>query len=174
MPSHNCIIIHNVQFSRYIWVSFTRDSMKSHFHETSVNLLVESTGIEPVTSCLQGRRSPSWANPPYRRNEIHIFRFEIFSFKTPLCLCFSSPNQTRFAELWFGSMRIRKWWAKMDSNHRPHDYQSCALASWAIGPYLASTRLFRYIISVPSKLNNVKTLTLCTDLRTLLVKNLLY
>jgi len=21
------------------------------------------------------------------------------------------------------------WWAKMDSNHRPHDYQSCALAS---------------------------------------------
>ena len=23
----------------------------------------------------------------------------------------------------------KKWWAKMDSNHRPHDYQSCALAS---------------------------------------------
>ena len=21
------------------------------------------------------------------------------------------------------------WWAWMDSNHRPHDYQSCALAS---------------------------------------------
>ena len=30
---------------------------------------------------------------------------------------------------------LQKWWAKMDSNHRPHDYQSCALASWAIGPY---------------------------------------
>ena len=30
---------------------------------------------------------------------------------------------------------FKKWWAKMDSNHRPHDYQSCALASWAIGPY---------------------------------------
>ena len=27
----------------------------------------------------------------------------------------------------------------MDSNHRPHDYQSCALASWAIGPYLVDT-----------------------------------
>ena len=24
---------------------------------------------------------------------------------------------------------LLKWWAKMDSNHRPHDYQSCALAS---------------------------------------------
>ena len=40
------------------------------------------------------------------------------------------------------------WWAKVDSNHRPHDYQSCALASWAIGP--SQER-------VPSKLNNVTT-----------------
>ena len=28
-----------------------------------------------------------------------------------------------------------KWWAKVDSNHRPHDYQSCALASWAKPPW---------------------------------------
>ena len=27
--------------------------------------LVEISGIEPLTSCLQGRRSPSWAKPPY-------------------------------------------------------------------------------------------------------------
>ena len=26
---------------------------------------VEISGIEPLTSCLQGRRSPSWAKPPY-------------------------------------------------------------------------------------------------------------
>ena len=26
--------------------------------------LVEISGIEPLTSCLQGRRSPSWAKPP--------------------------------------------------------------------------------------------------------------
>ena len=32
------------------------------------------------------------------------------------------------------SIRENKWWAKVDSNHRPHDYQSCALTSWAIGP----------------------------------------
>ena len=35
----------------------------------------------------------------------------------------------------FSQSLFQKWWAKMDSNHRPHDYQSCALASWAIGPY---------------------------------------
>ena len=27
-------------------------------------ILVEISGIEPLTSCLQGRRSPSWAKPP--------------------------------------------------------------------------------------------------------------
>ena len=27
--------------------------------------MVEISGIEPLTSCLQGRRSPSWAKPPY-------------------------------------------------------------------------------------------------------------
>ena len=35
----------------------------------------------------------------------------------------------------FAKRTSTKWWAKMDSNHRPHDYQSCALASWAIGPF---------------------------------------
>ena len=136
--------------------------------------LVEISGIEPLTSCLQGRRSPSWAKPP----DLHLQFF------------------------W-------KWWAKMDSNHRPHDYQSCALASWAIGPYrrhklriprfgLFSPKLahsaasplrtkpaslgfasvpywffhiLRYFFPVPSKLNNVKTLTLCTDLRTLQLRS---
>ena len=83
----------------HFWIPSSRNSMKFLRKETSVNSLVESTGFEPVTSCLQGRRSPSWAKPPY----------------------------------------FRKWWAKMDSNHRPHDYQSCALASWAIGPYWISS-----------------------------------
>ena len=98
--------------------------------------LVESTGIEPVTSCLQGRRSPSWANPPYRRNQIHNLRIYLFKLNARLWLCFSSQIKTRFAGLLICSdMTFLKWWAKMDSNHRPHDYQSCALASWAIGPY---------------------------------------
>ena len=37
-----------------------------------------------------------------------------------------------------------KWWAKIDSNHRPHDYQSCALASWAIGPSSKSNSLIPF------------------------------
>ena len=160
-------------FQGAFWVSLSRNSMKSHFHGTSVNsltvncqlstlLLVESTGIEPVTSCLQGRRSPSWANPPVQG------LYQI----------------------------LAKWWAKMDSNHRPHDYQSCALASWAIGPFrslrssaecfVLNAELFSlnselrplnselFLRAVPSKLNNVKYLSLCTDLRTLLEDALLF
>ena len=100
LPSHNCIIIHNVQFSRYNFEFPKKFNEISYFYGISVKFLskevvgqsglepptsrlsvvcssqlsywpvtftslVESTGIEPVTSCLQGRRSPSWANPPY-------------------------------------------------------------------------------------------------------------
>ena len=36
------------------------------------------------------------------------------------------------------------WWAKVDSNHRPHYYQSCALASWAIGPRQNWLRIARF------------------------------
>ena len=28
------------------------------------------------------------------------------------------------------------WWAQVDSNHRPHAYQACALTCWAISPCL--------------------------------------
>ena len=63
------------------------------------NWMVEISGIEPLTSCLQGRRSPSWAKPPYRRNQIHNLRIYLFKLNARLCLCFSSSRQTRFAGL---------------------------------------------------------------------------
>ena len=69
LPSHNCIIIINVQFSRYIFeFQETQWNLNSHWDfSQSLELfwiLVEISGIEPLTSCLQGRRSPSWAKPP--------------------------------------------------------------------------------------------------------------
>ena len=70
-------------------------------------ILVEISGIEPLTSCLQGRRSPSWAKPPN---------------------LYPSSNKVH-----------------------PLSIVNCQLS----------------ILSVPSKLNNAKYLTLCSDLRTL-------
>ena len=38
----------------------------------------------------------------------------------------------------------RKWWAQMDSNHRPHAYQACALTTWAMRPFLSSFKIEQY------------------------------
>ena len=104
------------------------------------------------------------------------FEIAIFLKRTYYNLCFAVIIQfSRYVLVMFLKARSPEtlifitWWAKMDSNHRPHDYQSCALASWAIGPFLPL--LFKSAcFAAPSKLNNVKLLTLCTDLRTLQLK----
>ena len=33
------------------------------------------------------------------------------------------------------SADIVGWWAQVESNHRPHAYQACALTFWAMSPY---------------------------------------
>ena len=65
----------------------------------------------------------------------------MFSFQgASLSFFFKRLNEDSSSHLDLQSISYEtKWWAKMDSNHRPHDYQSCALASWAIGPYLVDT-----------------------------------
>ena len=84
LPSHNIasIMFQCSVFKVHLWIPLFKklnETSLTRFHFTSFplcclcflsdfsqSLVVESTGIEPVTSCLQGRRSPSWANPPYR------------------------------------------------------------------------------------------------------------
>ena len=70
------------------------------------------------------------------------FEIAIFLKRTYYNLCFAVIIQfSRYVLVMSCKARSPEtllfitWWAKMDSNHRPHDYQSCALASWAIGPY---------------------------------------
>ena len=64
------------------------------------------------------------------------FEIAIFLKRTYYNLCFAVIIQfSRYVLVM--SLKARSpvtlifitWWAKMDSNHRPHDYQSCALAS---------------------------------------------
>ena len=65
-----------------------------------------------------------------------LLKLQYFLKRTYYNLCFAviiqfsryvlvMSLQTRSPETWI----FITWWAKMDSNHRPHDYQSCALAS---------------------------------------------
>ena len=84
--------------------------------------LVELGGIEPPTSCVQGRRSPSWAITP---NNYSIS-------------CFTTPDSL---------LRVI-WWVWVDSNHRPHPYQGCALTNWATDPGLVSWAAPRRVLFI--------------------------
>ena len=62
------------------------------------------------------------------------FEIAIFLKRTYYNLCFAVIIQfSRYVLVMFLKARspetlfLITWWAKMDSNHRPHDYQSCAL-----------------------------------------------
>ena len=64
------------------------------------------------------------------------FEIAIFLKRTYYNLCFAVIIQfSRYVLVMFlrtqfpATLIFITWWAKMDSNHRPHDYQSCALAS---------------------------------------------
>ena len=67
LPSHNCINTSQCSVFKVhsnLAKRLNEVSPKWNFSQSLLSV-VESTGIEPVTSCLQGRRSPSWANPPF-------------------------------------------------------------------------------------------------------------
>ena len=74
--------------------------------------LVDPSGIEPLTSWMQIRRSPSWAKDPY-----YAFEYKSILLAKPI-----------------------KWWARRDLNLRPHAYQACALTNWATSPHKANHR----------------------------------
>ena len=60
-----------------------------------------------------------------------LFTLNLFPY---CCLFLSFLIHSLFSFQGASASLFTRWWAKVDSNHRPHDYQSCALASWAIGP----------------------------------------
>ena len=49
--------------------------------------------------------------------------------------CNSQRYSVFFCLLFFFREKKSKWWAQMDSNHRPHAYQACALTTWAMRPF---------------------------------------
>ena len=61
-----------VQFSRCRFSVLFQEQIEmffaEHFNLSLTLKMVEIIGIEPMTPCLQGRCSPSWAIPPYLRH----------------------------------------------------------------------------------------------------------
>ena len=93
------------------------------------NVLLRTFGILLILSCQRRLLLPFLLKLQYflKRTYYNLCFAVIIQFSRYVLVMFL---RTRSPETWI----FITWWAKMDSNHRPHDYQSCALASWAIGP----------------------------------------
>ena len=39
------------------------------------------------------------------------------------------------------------WWAQVDSNHRPHAYQACALTTWAMSPRRQKSPIYSNLLT---------------------------
>ena len=56
-------------------------------------------------------------------------------FKVQLPASFEARSQNPIPWVLRSNAKLESWWARVGSNHRPYDYQSYALASWATGPF---------------------------------------
>ena len=101
--------------------------------------MVENSGIEPLTSCVQGRRSPSWANSPFQAEA------EIRRLTVPNSLLIKAEACEAYLSMWVSWQRrvVKNWWVWADLNSRPHPYQGCALTNWATDPLL--NRLLHFL-----------------------------
>ena len=76
-------------------------------------------------------------------NCIHYLWISSFTFLIFFYIFFNVLFQTSsYLSIWC------LWWAQMDLNHRPHAYQACALTSWAMSPYLESTLMYSFLLSI--------------------------
>ncbi len=72
-------------------------------------------------------------------NKLFLFIFQCLLFFRNLFLvfsCYGSQPILRWV-IWSLTLKesLKLWWTWVDSNHRPHAYQACALTCWATGPY---------------------------------------
>ena len=134
--------------------------------------MVELRRIELLTSCVQGRRSPSWATAPFLLRLFPLlFVARALSLSHILmyapsfvCTCASISAKilakTSLEVAWFALQIFacslcfcflffeKKlfcaliWWVWVDLNHRPHPYQGCALTKLSYRPAFLAAIFF--------------------------------
>ena len=76
-------------------------------------------------------------------HQIHISVFPATFFLLGFLILSLASEFRYFLSALPTNFRLRKsnsqlrwlWWAQVESNHRPHAYQACALTFWAMSPY---------------------------------------
>ena len=100
--------------------------------------MVELRGIEPRTPCLQSRCSPSWATAPFLELLTHFLKWTHWPIISRLdqCCVYRGGSEEVYLDTRRSNQRreTQDWWVWVDSNHRPHPYQGCALTNWATDP----------------------------------------
>ena len=78
----------------------------------------------------------------YTRSILICITFALFCFQVAFCSWEQiSINNFLFIEIYSQVL----WWAQMDSNHRPHAYQACALTTWAMSPFNGGDKRIRTV-----------------------------
>ena len=65
-----------------------------------ISKMVENSGIEPLTSCVQSRRSPSWANSPcqsLKPKQVWLRYIEVIIVRLSLCTLERRWSNRRFS-----------------------------------------------------------------------------
>ena len=107
-----------------------------------------------------GFRNPEFLPLPF--SSFKLLNFEIvFDFCSQRCILMRARAVNR---------KISKiWWAQVDSNHRPHAYQACALTTWAMSPYDLVCRFSIFATFTLSRelveMNGIEPMTPCLQSR---------
>ena len=64
-------------------------------------------------------------------------RISYYTQSTLLCQPVDFSLRITAESFWYRlyGLADNHWWAQMESNHRPHAYQACALTIWAMSPH---------------------------------------
>ncbi len=99
-----------------------------HWATPASDFFERETGFEPATFSLEGWRSTNWATPALLSGESRIRTCEVKNSRFTVC--------PRWPLEYLPKLNILKNKSRWrDSNPRPADYKSAALASWATSAY---------------------------------------
>lgn len=99
--------------------------MLYYSYNININSMVENNGIEPLTSCVQSKRSPSWANSPKMA--------ESTGFEPVVQISLDAPLAGEWVKPLF---QLSIWWSRLDLNQQAlaDDLQSSGVTNFPTTP----------------------------------------
>ena len=128
-PRHSPYALFSLNYSNS-WVFSVHDTSHISIHEahSTFSSKIFCSRLTPTYTCFQQKDSLYLASAPSAHS--------LFFLDTLSSRFYSVFNVQSSAITNDFSHCSLPWWAQVDSNHRPHDYQSWTLTNWATRPEL--------------------------------------